>query len=227
MRLTTSTISLVDLLPEIVEFISADERHEAPQALMVPSVRAEGELADVLSTAPSDFVVVEGIVLKQMRYAGRDSLELLDPGDVLARPTLARQAEARATTTYRTHGPATLAVIDEHFRAAARRWPELFDVLHDRLARQMHRASMHLAVLHVAPAEDRVRALFSDLAERFGHVTPDGIVIDVDLTHDLIGQLIGSRRPTVTIALERLATADQLTRREDGLWQLNTRGMLH
>jgi hypothetical protein len=47
---------------------------------------------------------------------------------------------------------------------------------------------------HLSRAEDRVLTLVSDLAERFGRVTPDGIVIDIDLTHDLIGQMIASRR---------------------------------
>jgi CRP/FNR family transcriptional regulator, cyclic AMP receptor protein len=80
---------------------------------------------------------------------------------------------------------------------------------------------MHLAILHIARAKDRVLALFSDLAERFGHVTSHGIVIDVELTHKLIGQLIGSRRPTVSVALEELSTSGTLTRTRNGRWMLN------
>lgn len=225
MRQTRATISLADVLPEIVALIAPDDRQLVRDALVVPAMYAKGgELGTLLATAPSacDFVIVEGIVLKQTRYAGR-ALELLGPGDVLAPPlTPTRQAQVRATSAYQAHGRATLAVIDGHFRAAARRWPQLSDVLHDRLACQTHRASAHLAILHIARAEDRIRALFNDLAERFGHVTPDGIKIDIDLTHDLIGQLIGSRRPTVTLALERLSVANELTKHRDGRWQLNT-----
>jgi len=225
MRQAGATISLADVWPEIVGLMAPDDRQVVRDTLVVPAMYAKGgELGTLLATAPSafDFVIVDGIVLKQTHYAGRDSLELLGPGDVLAPPlTPTRQAEVRATSTYQAHGRATLAVIEGYFRAAARRWPQLSDVLHDRLARQTHRASAHLAVLHIARAEDRIRALFSDLAERFGHVTPDGIKIDVDLTHDLIGQLIGSRRPTVTLALERLSVANELTKHHDGRWQLN------
>jgi CRP-like cAMP-binding protein len=116
-----------------------------------------------------------GSCSKQTSYAGRNSLELLGPGDVLAPPlTPSRQVESRATSTYRAHGQASLAVIEDQFRTAARRWPQLSDVLHDRLARQTHRASMHLAILHIVRADDRVLALFCDLAERFGHVTATG-----------------------------------------------------
>jgi CRP-like cAMP-binding protein len=142
---------------------------------------------------------------------------------VLAPPlTPSRQLESRATSSYQAHGRASLAVIEDRFRTAARRWPQLSDVLHDRLARQTHRASMHLAMLHLARAEDRVLALFTDLAERFGHVTSAGIVIDVELTHELIG----SRRPTVSRALEELSMTGTLTRTSDNRWMLNAPDIL-
>jgi CRP/FNR family cyclic AMP-dependent transcriptional regulator len=225
----TSTIPLVTVLPEITALIPASERQLAEQVLHLPRLQVHGEMADALIGTPTafDFIVADGVVLKQTRYAGRTSLELLGPGDVLAPPlTPSRQLEARATSSYQAHGQVSLAVIEDRFRTAARRWPQLSDVLYDRLARQTHRASMHLAVLHIANAEGRVMALFCDLAERFGHVTSDGIMIDVDLTHELIGQLIGSRRPTVSIALEELSTSGTLTRTNNNRWMLNAPSLL-
>jgi anti-sigma regulatory factor (Ser/Thr protein kinase) len=56
---------------------------------------------------------------------------------------------------YIAHGPVRLAALNERFRQAARRWPGLSDVLHDRLGRQTHRASMHLAMLHLPRVEKR------------------------------------------------------------------------
>jgi CRP/FNR family cyclic AMP-dependent transcriptional regulator len=224
-----STIPLTTVLPEIMKLIPAGERQLAEQVLHVPRLQVDGELADMLTATPTafDFIVADGVVLKQTRYAGRNSLELLGPGDVLAPPlTPSRQLESRATSSYQAHGQASLAVVESRFRAAARRWPQLSDVLHDRLARQTHRASMHLAILHIARADDRVLALFCDLAERFGQVTSDGIMIDVELTHDLIGQLIGSRRPTVTVALDELSTTGALIRTSDERWMLNAPDIL-
>jgi CRP/FNR family cyclic AMP-dependent transcriptional regulator len=224
-----STIPLTTVLPEITALIPAGERQLVEHVLHVPRLQVNGELADTLTATPTafDFIVADGVVLKQTRYADRNSLELLGPGDVLAPPlTPSRQLETRATSTYQAHGQVSLAVIEDRFRTAARRWPQLSDVLHDRLARQTHRASMHLAILHIARADDRVLALFSDLAERFGHVTNDGIVIDVELTQRLIGQLIGSRRPTVSRALEDLSTTGTLTRTSDNRWMLNVPDIL-
>ena len=218
-------ISLPEVLPEIAAHIPAGDRELALQVLSVPALRATDQpLDDILAATPTafDFIIVDGIVLKQTSYAGRQALELYAPGDVLAPPlTASRQIESPAVSSYRAHGEVLLAVLDERFRAAARRWPGLSDVLHDHLALQTHRASMRLARLHLSRAEDRILALFSDLAERFGRVTPGGIVIDIDLTHDLIGQMIASRRPTVSLALEQLSQAGKLTRSDGGQWKLD------
>jgi CRP-like cAMP-binding protein len=81
------------------------------------------------------------------------------------------------------HGLASIAVLDDRFRRAAQRWPALVDCLHECLGRQAHRASRHLAILHLPRVEDRIVALFADLAGRFGRMTPNGIVIDLPLTH--------------------------------------------
>ena len=222
------TVALTDVLPEIVALIPVGDHRLARRVLHVPVLPAAGELDHVLAAHPDafDFIIVDGLVLKQTRYAGRSSLELLGPGDVLAPPlSRVRQLDSRAISSYRTHGDALLAALDSPFRSAARRWPQLSDVLLDRLARQTHRASMHLAVLHIPRAEDRVVALFSDLAERFGRVTDDGIIIDIELTHKLIGQLIGSRRPTVSLALEALSIDQTLTRAGAG-WKLDAPSLL-
>jgi CRP-like cAMP-binding protein len=48
-----------------------------------------------------------------------------------------------------------------------------------------------------------------------------GALIDIDLTHELIGRRVGSRRPTVTIALHVLAAEGTLVRHDDAQWKLD------
>ncbi len=213
------------MFPEILASVPAEDHELAKRALVVPLVSScAQDLSDVISTQDPeafDFLIVDGVVLKETTLAGRSALELLGPGDVLAPPlTAASQLDSRAVSRYLAHGRVALAVIEARFRQAARRWPGLADFLHDRLGRQTHRASMHLAMLHLTPIEDRVIALFADLGERFGRVSADGIVIDLPLTHEIIGGLIGRRRPTVTIALQQLASDGLLERLEDNRWKL-------
>jgi CRP/FNR family transcriptional regulator, cyclic AMP receptor protein len=221
-----ASVGLLDVLPEIAATIPPQDRELAERTLMMPRLVARDvDLAQTLALTGAngfDFLVVEGVVLKETRLSNRAALELLGPGDVLGPPLSAlRQIESRAVSRYLAHGAVTVAGLGARFRQAARRWPGLSDVLLDRLARQTHRASMHLAMLHLPRIEDRIIALFSDLAERFGHMTSDGALIDVELTHEMIGRLVGSRRSTVTLALQSLGAAGTLVRRDDGRWILD------
>jgi hypothetical protein len=59
------------------------------------------------------------------------------------------------------------------------------------------------------------------LSERFGRVGADGVWLNVRLTHQLLGQLVGAQRPTVTLALRALTEAGDLRRRDDGTWLLS------
>ena len=223
---SVTTASLVATLPEILASVPAEDRLLAERTLIVPFVSARNEdLADVISTqipGAFDFVIVDGVVLKETTLARRSALELLGRGDLLAPPlTTARQLESRAISRYLAHGQASLAAIEDQVRQAAQRWPGITDFLHDHLARQTHHASMHLAMLHLPRAEDRLIALFSDLAERFGHIAADGILIDLPLTHEIIGGLVASRRPTVSLALQQLASTGVIARLEGDRWKLD------
>jgi CRP/FNR family cyclic AMP-dependent transcriptional regulator len=224
-----TTIDLVDAWPEIAGFIPSAEMDLARRALVARVITAEDEdLFELLATrAPGGltFLVVEGVVMKVTTFAGRSALELLGPGDLLAPPLTAEQVESPAVSRYMAHGPASVAVLDDRFRRAARRWPGLLDCFHERLGRQAHRASRHLAILHLPRVEDRIVALFAELAERFGRMTPDGIVIDLALTHQVIGDLVASRRPTVSLALQTLGADGVVERLDDGRWQLAARAV--
>ena len=66
----------------------------------------------------------------------------------------------------------------------------------------------------------RLKALFWHLAERWGRVSGDGVIVPLALTHRILGQLVGARRPTVSTALSELAEREELTRRPDGSWLL-------
>ena len=192
---------------------------------MAPLVRAcDEDLAEALAAQPGDtfdFVLVEGTVLKETALASSAALELLGPGDVLAPPLSAtRQGDGRAVSRYFAFGAASIATLGSPFKRDAVRWPQLSDFLHHQLAEQAHRASMHVAMLHLPRAQDRILALFADLGERFGRVTPDGILIDLPLNHDLIGRLTASRRPTATLALQELYGQGHLTRLAYNSWKL-------
>jgi len=46
--------------------------------------------------------------------------------------------------------------------------------------------------------------LFWHLADRWGRVTPDGVLVELELTHGLLSRLTSLRRPTVSATLKEL-----------------------
>ena len=114
----------------------------------------------------------------------------------------------------------TIVALDGRFLAMARRWPQLTVAIQQRLCDEATSAAVLAAIGHLPRVEQRVLGLLWHLADRFGHVTHDGMVVALPLTHAELGRLVGARRPTVTLALQDLRDAGQLERREDGSWWL-------
>ena len=86
--------------------------------------------------------------------------------------------------------------------------------------RQIGDAGVPQTISPTARVEDRLLALFWHLADRWGRVLPDGVRIELPLTHETIGHLIGARRPTVTLGLSALRGEGLLRRQVDGAWLL-------
>jgi CRP/FNR family transcriptional regulator, cyclic AMP receptor protein len=158
-------------------------------------------------------LVLSGAVRRDVVLGGRISSQLMGAGDVI-RPWPASMASLDTEVRWSAHGLTSLAVLGRTFKLAARRWPGLSDVLHHALDDQLEAAARQIALTGLPRVEDRVLGMFWHLADRWGTVRSDGIVVRLPLTHALIGQLIGARRPTVSLALAALA-ADGLLRRED------------
>jgi CRP/FNR family transcriptional regulator, cyclic AMP receptor protein len=155
-------------------------------------------------------VVLDGVVLKETRLPGGSVTEPFAAGDVLV-----LRADTPATS-WVVHRAAALAPLSH-----APDWPtDLLAAVHAQLAEQCHRASVHLAILGLPRVEDRILALLGDVAVRLGRVAREGVLVDLPLTHRLLGRMVAARRPTVSLALAVLAEQGRLRRRADGTWVL-------
>jgi CRP/FNR family transcriptional regulator, nitrogen oxide reductase regulator len=81
--------------------------------------------------------------------------------------------------------------------------------LEETVQRQRDAARALAGVRHV----DRVRKQLLDLAAEHGRVCRDGVLLDLPLTHDLIADMVGCARETVTRSFEELQRAGFLRRR--------------
>ena len=113
-----------------------------------------------------------------------------------------------------------LAVLDSTFARQLASWPQVMGALMERVVRRVQRMAIHQALLHLSPVETRLLVLFWHLAERWGHVTPDGVSVRLRLSHEVLGQLVGCRRASVTTALRHIDENGAIVRRADGTWLL-------
>jgi CRP/FNR family transcriptional regulator, cyclic AMP receptor protein len=170
-------------------------------------------------------LVLEGMLTRVIEIRRRRSVELLGRGDVL-RPwvLLGEDAPAQVKIEWTVMEPVSLAILDAAFARRVARWPEIGTVLMDRLMMRSRWLALDLAISHVRRLDDRLMLLFWQLARRWGRVTPNGIVIPLALQHQLIADLIGAQRPSVTTRLGVLRDRGLITRRGDGTWLLPRNG---
>ena len=166
-------------------------------------------------------LLLEGTIIRRVALGLRDGLELLGPGDV-GRPwvNFGPNSSIATETRWRVHQRARIAHLDRRFAVRMSPWPEVASAIMDRLMRRQRFLAMHLAISQMPRLDSRLRVVFWYLADRWGKVTGDGVVITLPLTHELVAGLVGARRPGVTSALGELQREGELSRRSDGCWVL-------
>jgi DNA-binding transcriptional ArsR family regulator len=166
------------------------------------------------------FLVLDGAILRDVEIAGRPCAHLIGPGDVLD-PWMQAEVGACGPARYRVVEPVQVAVLNQRFVRNAAEWPQILPALMERLVRQNEQIAGLYALALLPRVDTRIVAFFWHLAQRWGRVGRDGVIIPLDLTHRTLGELVGGRRPTVSVALTELDQAGLLSRRADGSWALS------
>jgi CRP/FNR family transcriptional regulator, cyclic AMP receptor protein len=218
--------ALLQLDPDLGQLLSPERRASAERELRVRVTTFPvgewdgGRLADA-DPSHLGLLLVEGVLARELVLSDTVSTELLGPGDIV-RPWHVEGPPELLPVEVRWNALAAvrLGLIDRRVAAQLGRYPEIGAVIVDRIAERAHRLAITQAISQLNRVDRRLLALFWHLAERWGRVSSDGIVVPLALSHRLIGELVGARRPTVSTALADLARNGQLVRREDGTWLL-------
>src|ERR671933_1579677 len=172
------------------------------------------ELGAGIELAPRDFdgtcmlVVEDGLAIIRADYLGTARGVVVchaGPGALALPPA---DGEVLRTLT-----PLRATLFTTEIRDRVFTVPEAAVALFDALAatlRQKHQTIATIANLHHV---DRVRDKLIQLARDHGRVGPDGVRLDFPLTHELLAQMTGSARETVTRALEELQDEGFVVRR--------------
>jgi CRP/FNR family transcriptional regulator, cyclic AMP receptor protein len=214
-------VRLLDLEPGLAARLREDDRAEARERLRLRTVELrEGEWsldAEDRRLHPFGLIVVDGLLLQEVQLGGRRSHQLLGRGDVVL-PGAGDDGSLPIASRLVVASPGRVALFDDRLQTPFSYWPGLALGLVERLGAQLARASAQAAIAQLPRVDDRLEATFWDLADRWGRVTPAGIHIPLKLTHEALARIVGGRRPTITLALSRLAERGVVTRRADGSW---------
>jgi CRP/FNR family transcriptional regulator, cyclic AMP receptor protein len=223
---SNGTARVLELDPELGLRIPASEISRARKELVAGVIELPAGHWDVPRREDArgrlGYLILEGLLARDMTLVGRTATELLGDGDVV-QPWVAHREDGlvRYRVGWNVLMPVRLAILDEDFGRSLARWPQALTALLERAVRRTHRMSVHEALLQLSPVETRLLVLFWHLAERWGRVSPAGIVLRLRLSHALLGQLVGCRRASVTTALQHVYASGALSRRADGTWLLS------
>jgi len=219
-------VALLDVDPDLGADLRRDQLTQARAELRAHVVAlprgewAGNELAAV-SPRTVGLLVLRGVIAREVVLEDTVSTELLGPGE-LVRPWGGRDEPELLEQQIRWQvlAEARLAVLGPAFAARLARFPEIAAVLIDRASTHAQQLATLRAVGHLNSVDRRLLALFWHLAGRWGRITPDGVVVPLELSHRLLGELVGARRQTVSTALSGLQRDGKLLRRSDATWLL-------
>ena len=221
------TVSLLDADPDLAAGVPADDLEAARRRAVAAVVEVgppEWDPRAVSAMAEPGWLglfVIDGLMIRRVTVGKRAACELFGPSDLL-RPWDAdgEYEPLPINIDWLVLKPVRLAVLDAAFVLRTGQWPSINSGIVSRVVQRARYLSLTEAVMHLPRAHPRLLILFLLLAERWGKVGPDGVRVSLPLTHEVLGMLIGAQRPTVTIALQRLARAGLLRRERTDCWLL-------
>ncbi len=166
-------------------------------------------------------LLLEGLIVIRINADTRAHIELLGPGDVIG-PWVGAGQELTLTSvlTASVVSKARVALLDRRFAIRTASWPEIHAGLIQRLMIRTRRLSLQSAINALARIEERLEVTLWELAYRFGRVTPDGIMLDLPLTHSQVAEMVAAQRPSVSTAFTRLQDHGRLVHAARHRWLL-------
>ncbi len=193
-------------------FAGLDEAALARAVDGLPTIRVEaGSELDVAATGALCCVVAGGrLALQVIAPEERErTIGMLEQGDLLVRPL---EPWAASTPQVRCFAleDSTVHLVDRTRMETWLREPGLAAGLVRVLSTQIAERELAVAIALEPRVERRLLLKLRQLAERWGRVTPDGIRLDLRLTHQELANMVGAVRESVTIALGRLAESGEI-----------------
>jgi CRP/FNR family transcriptional regulator, cyclic AMP receptor protein len=219
-------VRLLEADPSLALGLSDDELAMASRYAVADAVvLARGKYAPRALFDGKDLLgllVLDGLLIRQVAVGDRHCGELVGPGAVL-RPwdDFGQIAPLPFEVSWRVIQPTRLAELDRRFLATIVHWPALIETFTARATERAHTLAFNVAIHCLRHVHLRLLALLWHLADRYGRVTPEGTHVPLALSHADLAELVGAQRPSVSVALKRLADAALVRRGPESTWLLS------
>ena len=152
------------------------------------------------------YIIIDGkLKLGTSSGDGRENLlSILGPGEMFGELSLFDPGPRTSTATAVTDAK-LLSLSHEKVIPWLRQNPEVSLQLLTRLSQRLRRTNEAVGDLVFSDVPGRVAKALIDLGDRFGKTTPEGLLVNHDLTQEELAQLVGASRETVNKALADFA----------------------
>ena len=194
----------------LLQGLPADQRAAAAAALTgCATLAVPGGASRPATRVPESSVLVveEGVVMLTSARPGatrRMVITVAGPGSLLLPPVGDERLEGLVDSWLTAVGPDAYTALVSLPAVAATLVQALTEGLRDR----QESLGLFSSVRHV----ERVRGKLVQLAKNHGKVVSGGVRLDLPLTHELVGEMVGSARETVTWSFAQLVREGFVTR---------------
>ncbi len=152
------------------------------------------------------YIIIDGkLKLGTSSGDGRENLlSILGPGEMFGELSLFDPGPRTSTATAVTDAK-LLSLSHEKVIPWLKQNPEVSLQLLTRLSQRLRRTNEAVGDLVFSDVPGRVAKALIDLGDRFGKTTPEGLLVNHDLTQEELAQLVGASRETVNKALADFA----------------------
>ena len=209
--------------PELAADVPSQERSRAVEASRAPvRVLSVGawQFEPVPGSKSLGALILTGMVVLRMEFGGFRHLEVLGKGDVLNPWQLETDTRLQEQVTVQVMQTGCVAVLDGRFAEQMSPWPEVFAALMRRQIMRTRRMVLQACILSHSRVDERLELMLWRLAEQFGSMTREGMLVRLPFTHVQLAEMIAARRSTVTMAVSRLVAEKRLRRPGRNQWLL-------
>ena len=205
--------------PDLGAGLSETDLVAATRALVAPVLVAAGPTWVPPTYDPQTsfgLLVLEGFLGRRLRVGRAVATELLSTGDIMRPWEQPLFGLSEYSLDWRVFRPLRLAVLDGDVTTLIGRRPQLVVNFSSRLLRRARAAAYLMAVSHQTRVEDRLMETLWFVAQSWGRVTPRGVRIPFRVTHEVLSEILGAQRPSVTTAFRKLTEQGLVAREADG-----------